>query len=69
LTFTAQQSRVDALIRLVGLIVIVFGAAWLYFAYSDAAVSGVASEIVTINYALGLVLLIVGLFAAFAKFK
>lgn len=67
MTFTAQQSRVDALIRLVGLIVVILGAAWLYYTYSN--VSGVASEIVTINYALGLLLLIVGLFAAFAKFK
>ena len=67
MTFTAQQSRVDALIRLVGLVVIIFGALWLYFTYSD--VSGVAPEIVTINYALGLMLLIVGLFAAFAKFQ
>ncbi len=67
MTFTAQQSRVDALIRLVGLIVVIFGALWLYYTYSDA--SGVASEIVTINYALGLLLLVVGFFAAFAKFK
>ena len=67
MTFTAQQSRVDALIRLVGLIVVILGAAWVYYTYSN--VSGVASEIVTINYALGLLLLIVGLFAAFAKFK
>jgi membrane-bound ClpP family serine protease len=67
LTFTAQQSRVDALIRLAGLIVVIFGALWLYYTYSNN--SGVASEIVTINYALGLLLLIVGLFAAFAKFK
>jgi membrane-bound ClpP family serine protease len=67
LTFTAQQSRVDALIRLVGIIVVIFGALWLYYTYS--APSAVASEIVTINYALGLLLLVVGLFAAFAKFK
>jgi uncharacterized protein YjeT (DUF2065 family) len=67
LTFTAQQSRVDALIRLAGMVVVIFGALLLYYTYSD--VSGVASEIVTINYALGLLLLIVGLFAAFAKFK
>jgi membrane-bound ClpP family serine protease len=67
LTFTAQQSRVDALIRLVGLIVIIFGAMWLYFTYSSTSV--VTPEIVTINYALGLLLLIVGLFATFAKFK
>ena len=69
MTFTAQQSRVDALIRLVGMIVIVFGATWLYFTYSDASVSGVAPAILTINYAMGLLLLIAGLFAAFAKFK
>jgi membrane-bound ClpP family serine protease len=67
LTFAAQQSRVDALIRLVGLIIIIFGAIWLYFTYSNVSV--VASEIVTINYVLGLLLLVVGLFAAFAKFK
>jgi len=67
LTFTAQQSRVDNLIRLVGLIVVIFGVLWLY--YTNTGTSGVASEIVTINYALGLLLLIVGLFAAFAKFK
>ena len=46
---------------------VILGAAWVYYTYSN--VSGVASEIVTINYALGLLLLIVGLFAAFAKFK
>jgi membrane-bound ClpP family serine protease len=67
LTFTAQQSRVDALIRLLGLIVIIFGAIWLYFTHSD--ISGVAPEIVTINYALGLLLLTVGLLATFARFK
>ena len=67
MTFTAQQSRVDALIRMVGMVIVIFGVAWLYLTYTDA--SGVASEIVTINYALGLLLLVVGLFAAFAKFK
>ena len=49
------------------MIVVIFGVAWLYLTYSDA--SGVASEIVTINYGLGLLLLIVGVFAVFAKFK
>jgi len=67
LTFTAEQSRVDALVRLVGLVVIIFGLIWIYFTYSDT--TGVASIIVTINYALGLLLLVVGLFAAFAKLK
>jgi len=58
---------VDALIRMVGMVIVIFGVAWLYFTYSDTL--GVASEIVTVNYVLGLLLLIVGLFGAFAKFK
>lgn len=66
-TFTAQQSRVDALIRLLGLIVLVFGLALLYYTYANAPY--VASEIATINYALGGLLAIVGVFATFSKFK
>lgn len=66
-TFTAQQSRVDALIRLLGLVVLAFGLAMVYYTYSNATV--VASEIITMNYALGALLAIVGAFATFAKFK
>ena len=69
MTFTAQQSRVDALIRLLGLMVLGFGAAMIYFTYSNATVSSIAPQIITINYTLGLVLLVVGLIATFAKFK
>jgi len=69
LTFTAQQSRVDALVRLLGLVVLAFGIAMVYFTYANADVAGIAPEIVTINYSLGLLLLVVGLFATFAKFK
>ena len=65
----AQQSRVDALIRLIGLVVLVFGLALVYFTYSNANAAGVAPEIVTINYGLGFLLSVVGLFATFAKFK
>ena len=45
-----------------------FGAAMVYFTYQNAA-AVTAPEIVTINYALGLILLSVGIFATFAKFK
>ena len=41
----------------------------LYLTATDATASSVATAIITVNYALGLLLLIVGLFAAFAKFK
>jgi uncharacterized protein YjeT (DUF2065 family) len=68
-TIEPEQSRVDALIRLMGLVILGFGVLMLYSTYYDGAVSGVASEIITINYALGLLLVIVGLFAVLAKFK
>ncbi len=69
MTFTAQQSRVDALVRLLGMFVLGLGAALIYFTNSNATVAGIAPAIITINYALGLLLLVVGLLAAFAKFK
>ena len=68
-TFTAQQSRVDALMRLLGLVVLVFGALMLYYTYANAGATTIAPEIITINYALGFLLLVVGLLATFAKFK
>jgi len=68
LTVEAQQSRVDALIRLIGFIVLVFGLVLIYFTYTNAG-AGLASEIVTVDYALGFLLSIVGAFATFAKFK
>jgi cation transporter-like permease len=69
MTFTAQQSRVDALVRLVGLIVIGFGGALIYYTYSNATDPSMAAPMVTVYYSLGILLLVVGLVAAFAKFK
>ena len=69
MTFTAQQSRVDALIRLVGLIVIGFGGVLIYYTFTNASDPSMASSLVTVYYSLGVLLLIVGLVAAFAKFK
>jgi hypothetical protein len=68
LTIEAQQSRVDALIRLIGLVVLVFGLVLIYYTYANAG-AGLASEIVTVDYGLGLLLSVVGAFATFAKFK
>jgi len=68
-TIEPEQSRVDALVRLMGLVILGFGVALVYFTYTDGAPSGVASEILTINYALGILLLVVGFFAVYAKFK
>jgi ABC-type transport system involved in cytochrome c biogenesis permease component len=69
LTLEAQQSRVDALVRLLGLVVLVFGIAMIYFTYQNANLTSIAPEIITIDYALGVLLSVVGLFATFAKFK
>ncbi len=69
MTFEAQQSRVDALVRLLGVVVLVFGLLLVYYTYSNGAPSGVAPEIVTINYALGALLTLVGAVATLAKFK
>jgi energy-converting hydrogenase Eha subunit E len=68
-TSTAQESRVDALVRLLGLALLGFGIAMIYLTYSNSGLTTLAPEIVTINYALGLLLSVVGLFATFAKFK
>ena len=68
MTFTAQQSRVDALLRLMGVIVLGFGIALIFLTYSNSSFP-IAPAILTINYSLGALLTIVGLFATFAKFK
>ena len=69
MTIEAQQSRVDALVRLLGLIILVFGLALIYYTYANAGDAGLAPEIVTVNYALGLLLSAVGAVATLAKFK
>ena len=69
MTIEAQQSRVDALIRLIGLIILVFGLILIYYTYTNAGDAGLAPEIVALNYALGAILSVVGAFATFSKFK
>jgi hypothetical protein len=69
LSTNAQQSRVDALIRLVGFMILAFGVALIYYTYTNAADSGFAPQLVVVYYFLGLILLVVGLMGAFAKFK
>jgi len=52
-----------------GLLILVIGVAFVYYTYANTATAGIAPEIITVNYALGLLLSVVGLFATFAKFK
>lgn len=69
MSVTAQESRVDALVRIMGVLVLAFGAAMIYLTYSDPAASGQAPALVSAYYVLGLVLLVAGFLAAFSKFK
>jgi hypothetical protein len=68
-TSDAQQSRVDTLVRLVGIITLGFGLALVYMTYINVGATGMAPEIITVNMSLGILLTIVGLLAFLAKFK
>ena len=57
------------MIRLVGLAVLAFGAALIYYTYSNASDPAFAPPLVTVYYFLGLILLVAGLAGSFAKFK
>jgi len=54
---------------MVGFIILAFGVALVYYTYTNAADSGFAPQLVVVYYFLSLVLLVVGLLGAFAKFK
>ena len=69
MSVNAQQSRVDALIRMVGLVILAFGVTLIYYTYTNASDSGFAPQLVYVYYFLGLILLVVGVLGAFAKFK
>ena len=69
MTFEAQQSRVDAMVRLLGMVLLIFGLLMIYYTYANSGVSSIAPEIITIDYSLGILLSIVGAFATLAKFK
>ena len=69
MTSDVQQSRIDILIRVVGMITLGFGAALVYYSVANAGTAGIAPEIITINTSLGVLLAVVGFLAFFAKFK
>ncbi|MDG6987942.1 MAG: hypothetical protein JRN21_01290 [Nitrososphaerota archaeon] len=69
MTIEAQQSRVDAMVRLLGVVILLFGILMIYYTYANSGVASIAPEIITINYSLGILMTIVGAFATLAKFK
>lgn len=64
-----QQSRVDALLRLVALIVFMLGILMVYYTYQNSEVTGMSPTIVPVYYGIGLSLLIVGFIGVIAKYR
>lgn len=64
-----QQSRVDALLRLVALFVFILGVLMVYFTYQNANVTGMSPVIVPVYYGIGISLLIVGFIGFISKYK
>jgi hypothetical protein len=66
LALKTQDSRVNVLLRLVGLVFLGLGAAMTYLTYSEA---DLAPQIVPVFYLVSIMLMIVGIIVAVAKFK
>ncbi len=64
-----QESRVDALVRLVGFLVFALGAALTYFTYIEAAAADIVPQIAPVFYLIAALLLFFGLLAMVAKFR
>ena len=64
-----EESRVNVLLRLVGLVFLALGAAMTYLTYSEAAQADLVPQIVPVFYLVSIMLMIVGLIIAIAKFK
>ncbi len=64
-----QESRVDALVRLVGFLVFALGAALSYFTYIEAGAANIVPQIVPVFYLIAALLIFFGLLAMVAKFR
>ncbi len=64
-----QQSRVDALLRLVALLVFILGVLMVYFTYQNANVTGMSPVIVPVYYGIGISLLIAGFIGFISKYR
>jgi len=68
-TINAPESRVNVLLRLVGMVFFALGAALTYLTYQEALASTLVPQIVPVFYLCAGILMIVGVTAIFAKFK
>jgi hypothetical protein len=64
-----QQSRVDALLRLVALFVFILGILMVYFTYQNSNVTGMSPVIVPVYYGIGISLMITGFIGFISKYR
>lgn len=69
MAFDTQASRVNVLLRLMGLIFFILGASLSYFTYTEAAQGNVVPEITPVFYLVGGILIVSGLLAATVKYR
>jgi len=69
LTAKTQESRVGALVRLVGFLVFSLGATLAYFTYVEGAAATIVPQVVPVFYFIAALLILVGFLAMVSKFR
>ncbi len=69
MTSKTQESRVGALVRLVGFLVFALGATLAYFTYVEGAAATIVPQIVPVFYFIAALLILVGFLAMVSKFR
>jgi hypothetical protein len=69
LSINTQESRVNVLLRLVGLIFFAFGVSLGYLTYVESSQGNIVPQIVPVFYLISVMLIISGLMATIVKYK
>jgi uncharacterized membrane protein YoaK (UPF0700 family) len=68
-SINAPDSRVNVLIRLVGLIVLVLGVIMTYLTYQEVAAAALVAPLIPVLYLCSSMLIVAGFVALIAKYK
>jgi len=68
-TINAPDSRVNVLIRLVGLFLLVLGGSMTYLTFQEAAAATLVPALISVFYLLSSMLMVTGFVALFAKYR
>ena len=69
MTLSTQESRVNVLLRLVGLIFLILGASMTYLTYTESSQANIVPQIVPVFYLVSGLLIVVGFVTTVAKYK